>query len=82
MHNIVPALKKLKARRAHAKELRMREDELKTSYQNMKAIDELFKDAQSQTHRTHTEQNTYADKTRELGASTPQAVVIRQSGDF
>ncbi|KAF7864366.1 hypothetical protein EAF04_006500 [Stromatinia cepivora] len=82
MHNIVPCLKKFKARRAHAKELRMREDELKISYRNMKAVDELFKNTQSQTYRTHTEQNTYADKTRELGASTPQAVVIRRPGDF
>lgn len=79
MYSVVPAVKKLKARRAHVKELRRREDELKTSYQKSKEIDDLYNKPQSQTPRTHnTEQNTYADKTQELRASTSQAVEIER----
>ncbi|CAD6447259.1 324d32b2-db71-4fa1-bb9e-216ee74820f3 [Sclerotinia trifoliorum] len=78
MYSLVPAIQNLKARRAHVKELRKREDELKTSYQNMKAIDDLYNKPQSQTRRTHAEQNIYADKTRELGASTSEAVEIER----
>ncbi|ESZ94251.1 hypothetical protein SBOR_5385 [Sclerotinia borealis F-4128] len=69
MPNMVPGFKKLKARRAYAKELRSHEEELKKAYQEMRTVDDRFKGASTYP----TEQKTYAeDKTQDLGASTPQ----------
>ncbi|KAB8300560.1 hypothetical protein EYC80_000718 [Monilinia laxa] len=77
MPSIISGLKNFKARRASAKELKSRENELKLIYQEMRAVDDKFNNAS--THQSYqTEQHIYVDKTIDWGASEAYVVEFRR----
>ncbi|KAA8572241.1 hypothetical protein EYC84_002867 [Monilinia fructicola] len=80
MPSIISGLKNFKARRASAKELKSRENELKLIYQEMRAVDDQFNKASSHHQSYQTEQHIYVDKTRDWGASEAHVRIFVEYG--
>ncbi|KAF7958162.1 hypothetical protein EAE96_003724 [Botrytis aclada] len=81
MPTIVPGLKKLRERRAHAKELRGKSYELHRCYQDMKAMDDRYNNPQSYHVEQFIHTNGDTDKLQNLRATIPREIEIRPSSD-
>ncbi|KAF7893588.1 uncharacterized protein EAF02_001126 [Botrytis sinoallii] len=82
MPTILSGLKKLKERRAHAKELRAQSNELHRCYQDMKAVDDRYNKPQTYHVDQFTHTNGDADKLQDLRATIPREIEIRPSSDL
>ncbi|TGO85491.1 hypothetical protein BPOR_0391g00030 [Botrytis porri] len=79
MPTIVAGLKKLRERRAHAKELRGQSNELHRCYQDMKAVDDRYNKPKTYHVDQFTHMNGDADKLQNLRATMPREIEIRPS---